>query len=214
LLNRAASRNKSYYPSDLQIPEKSSSLDDFKYRSRDVSDSEAVELVAYQTSWSIWNEKPSLDRTLPGLWDAMSSWHSLGPASGKVSLCYNRYWLKFDAKRDWLVIYNLCRTAIQGSLTRSMKIALSFCLSSATYSNTKYADIIPFFVALALDEPCRKLIPPPELSYTLSDGVTPEHTYKGAGRQVLSTHSINPCAFLSSQEDEFNGCRNSKKGRI
>src|SRR5882762_207709 len=57
-----------------------------------------------------------------------------------------------------------------------MKIELSFCLSSAAYSNTKYADIIPFFVALALDEPCRKLSPPPEPSYTLSDGVTPEHT--------------------------------------
>jgi hypothetical protein len=53
LLNRAASRNKSYYPSDLQIPEQSPSFDDIEYRSRDVSDSDVVEHVAYRTSWSI-----------------------------------------------------------------------------------------------------------------------------------------------------------------
>ncbi|KAF8492828.1 hypothetical protein F5888DRAFT_1857202, partial [Russula emetica] len=172
LLNRAASRNKSYYPSDLQVPESSSSLDDIEYRSRDVSDSEAVEHVAYRTSWSIWNDKPSLDRRLPGLWDLMSSWRSLGPASGEVSLRYSRYWLDFDAEQDWFVIYNLCRHAVKGS----MKIGLSFCLSAAAYSNSKYADIIPFFVALALDEGCCELCPPPEPPYTLSDGVTPEPT--------------------------------------
>ena len=171
LLNRAASRNKSYYPSDLQIQEQSSSPDDIKYRSRDVS----VGLVAYRTSWSIWNEKPSLGPSLPGLWDLINRWDSIGPASGKVSLRYSRYWLEFDAKQDWIVIYNLCRHAVKRE-PRSMKIGLSFCLSAAAYSNTNYADVIPFFIAVALDERCRELSPPLELSYTLSDGVNPERT--------------------------------------
>jgi hypothetical protein len=171
LLDRAASRNKSYYPSDLQISEQSSSLEDIKYRSRDVSDNK----VAYRTSWSIWNDRPSFDRTIPGLWDLMRSWCSVGSASGNVLLRYSRYWLEFDAKQDWFAISNLCRHAVEGG-PRSMKIVLSFCLSAAAYSNSKYADTIPFFVALAVDERCRELSPPTELSYTLSDGVAPERT--------------------------------------
>ena len=173
LQDRAASRNKSYYPSDLQINEQSLSFDDIKYRSRDVSDNADVENVAYRTSWSIWNDW-SLGGRLPRLWDLMSSWRSLGPPSSSgVSLHYSRYWLEFDAKQDWFVIYNLCRHAGNGG-NKSMKAKLSFCLSAAAYSNSKYADVIPFFAAIALDERCRDLSPPPNLSYTLSDGITPE----------------------------------------
>jgi hypothetical protein len=102
----------------------------------------------------------------------MSSWGSVGPASSEVSLRYSRYWLEFDATRDWFVIYDLCRHAVNGGLP-SMRIELSFCLSAAAYSKSKYSDIIPFFMAFALDERCRYLSPPPDLSYTLSDGVAP-----------------------------------------
>ena len=173
LLNRVAFRNKSYYPSDLQISGQLSSPGNVEYRSRDVSDPEAAEHVAYRTSWSIWNEEPSLDHRLLGLWDLMSSWPSLGPASGEVSLCYSRYWLDVDVPRDWSIIYDLCRHAIGGGL-RSMKVKLSFCLSTAAYSNSKYSDITPLFIAFALDERFRNNPPPPYLSYKLSDGITPD----------------------------------------
>jgi hypothetical protein len=211
LLNRAASRNKSYYPSDLQIPEQSSSPDDIKYRSRDVSDSKSVEHVAYRTSWSIWNDKPSLGRSLPGLWNLMSSWGSLGPASGKVSLRYSPYWLKFDARQDWFVIYNLCRHAVKGG-PRSMKIELSFCLSAAAYSNAKYADTIPFFIAVALDERCREVSPPLELSYTLSDGVTPERTRLEnlVSRSSLPITSI-PARFFKVKETNSTDVETQRK---
>jgi hypothetical protein len=172
LLNRAAFRNKLYYPSDLQISEQPSSPRDIEYKSRDVSDCEHVEHVAYRTSWSIWKDRPSLDHGLPRLWDLMNSWGSLGPASSNVSLCYSRYWLEFDATRDWFVVYDLCRRAVYGGLLR-MRIELSFCLSAAAYSKSKYSTIIPFFVAFALDERCRHLNPPAHISYTLSDGITP-----------------------------------------
>jgi hypothetical protein len=174
LLNRAASRNKVYYPSDLQISEQPSSFDDVGYKSRDVPDRETAGHVAYQASWSIWNAQPSLDRKLlqPKLWDLMRSWGSVGPASGEVSLRYSRYWLEFDAARDWFAVYNLCRHAVNGGLP-SMRIKLSFCLSAAAYSKSKYSDIIPLFIVFALDERCRYLSPPPDLSYTLSDGVAP-----------------------------------------
>jgi hypothetical protein len=208
LLNRAASRNKSYYPSDLQIPEQSPLLDDIVYRSRDVSDSDVVEHVAYRTSWSIWNDKPSLDPRLRGLWDVMSSWRSFGPASGEVSLRYSRYWLEFDAKQDWLVIYNLCRHAVKGG----MKIELSFCLSAAAYSNAKYGDIIPFFISFALDERCRELSPPPELSYTLSNGVTPERTRL---ENLVSESSLpiasTPARFLKVEETNSTDVETQKK---
>jgi hypothetical protein len=104
-----AFRNKSYYPSDVQIPEQSSSLNDKEYRSRDVSGHGTAEYMAYRTSMSIWNAQPSLDCKLPNLWDLMDSWGSVGPAGSGISLRYSKYWLEFDATQDWLAIYDLCR---------------------------------------------------------------------------------------------------------
>jgi hypothetical protein len=172
LLKRAALRNKSYYPSDLQISEKSSSLDDVKYRSRDISGRGNAEHVAYRTSWSTWNARPSLDRKLPNFWDLMKSWGSVGPAESGISFQYSRYWLEFDAARDWFVIQDLCRKAVNEN-TQNSRIELSFCLSAAAYGNSKYADMVPIVMIFALDERCRDLIPPPESSYLLSDGVVP-----------------------------------------
>ena len=172
LLNRAAFRNKSYYPSDLQVSEKTSTLDDVKYRSRDISGHGTVEHLTYRTSWSIWNARPSLDHKAPNLWDLMNSWGSIGPAGSGISLRYSRYWLEFDAARDWFVIYDLCREVVNGDFQNS-RINLSFCLSAAAYGKSKYAEIVPVLMIFALDDRCRDLIPPPESSYTLSDGVAP-----------------------------------------
>lgn len=172
LLKRTALRNKSYYPSDLQIWEKSSSLDDVKYRSRDISGHGNAEHVAYRTSWSTWNARPSLDRELPNFWDLMKSWGSVGPAGTVISLRYSRYWLEFDAARDWFMIHDLCRKAVNENAQNS-RIELSFCLSAAAYGNSKYANMVPIVIIFALDERCRDLIPPPESSYLLSDGVVP-----------------------------------------
>ena len=172
LLKRAILRNKSYYPSDLQISEKSSSLDDVKYRSRDISSRGNTEHVAYRTSWSIWNGRLSLDRKLPDLWDLMNSWGSVGPAESGVSFRYSRYWLEFNAARDWLAIHDLCRKVVNEN-TQISRIGLSFCLSTAAYSNSKYGKMVPIIMIFALDERCHDLIPPPESSYLLSDGVVP-----------------------------------------
>ena len=206
MLDRAASRNKLYYPSDLQAPEKLSSFDDVEYRSRDISSHGTPENMAYETSWSIWNTWPSLN-TWPSfigkssnLWDVMNSWGSVGSASSGITLGYSRYWFKFDAARDWLVIYNLCRRAVNGDL-QSMKIKLSFCLPAVTYSNSKYSDIIPFLVAFALDERFLPLSPPPDLFYTLSDGLAPTLAYLKdlVTRSALSMES-SPARLLYEEE--------------
>jgi len=208
LLNRAASRNKSYYPSDLQTSERSSSVDDLEYRSRDVPESESAEHVAYRTSWSIWNAQPFLDRRLQTrkLWDIMCSWGSVGPASSEVSLRYSRYWLKFDVARDWFVIYNLCRHAVNGN-SRNSRIELSFCLSAAAYGKSRFADIVPILIIFALDRRCGNLSPPPEHSYTLSDGVAPEHTHL----EVLISKLASPVDSISVRF--FEEARASKKAK-
>ena len=173
LLKRAALRNRSYYPSDLQIWEKSSSVDDVKYRSRDISSRGGnSEHVAYGTSWSIWNARPSLDHKLPNLWDLMNSWGSVGPAGSGISFQYSRYWLEFDAARDWFVMHDLCRRVVNDN-TQNSRIELLFCLSAAAYGNSKYADMVPILMIFALDNRCRDLIPPSVSSYMLSDGVVP-----------------------------------------
>ena len=176
LLRRAASRNKTYYPADLQISEQPSSPEDIPYRSRDLSDLGDAEHLAFQTSWSIWNTRPSLDRNSPDLWDVMSSWGSLGPSDGEVSLRYSRYWLEFDAARDWFMIYDLCRETVNWD-ERNSKIKLCFSLSATAYSKSKYSDIVPFLMIFCLDERCSDLSPPPHDSYTLSDGLAPGLTH-------------------------------------
>ena len=172
LLNRAASRNNLYYPSDLQILKRPPSPDDIIYRSRDLSDLGTTEHVAFQTSWSIWNGRPYFGSLSLDLWDLMSSWDSIGPSISVVSLRYSRYWLNFGASRDWLVIYDLCRSATNEG-ERKSKIRLCFSLSAAAYSKSKYKDMIPFITVFALDKRCRDLSPPPERSYMLSDGLAP-----------------------------------------
>jgi len=189
LLNRATSRNKMYYPSDIQISEQPSSPDDVIYRSRDVSDLGTAEHVAFQTSWSILNANPSLDGRSPNLWNLMNSWSSLGRpdsnfslwafsdlSDSEVSLRYSRYWLEFDAAQDWFVIYDLCRHAGNEDDRRS-QIKLSFSFSAAAYGKSKHKDIVPFLVIFALNKTCRDLDPPPDRSYTLSDGLAPGLTH-------------------------------------
>ena len=186
LSSRAASRNKSYYPSDLQILEQPSSPDDVIYGSRDLSDLGTAEHVAFQTSWSIWNGRPSLDAGSPNLWDVMKSWDSLGPPDGNVSLRYSQYWLKFDAARDWFVIYELCRKAIARGL-RNSKIEMCFSLSAAAYSKSKYSVLVPFLIIFSLDQRFCDISPPADRSYMLTHGLTPELTHL---RKVVSESAL------------------------
>ncbi|KAI0296907.1 hypothetical protein B0F90DRAFT_1744138 [Multifurca ochricompacta] len=141
LLLRAASRNKGS-----------------EYKSRDVSDKGTAEHLAYQTSRSICELK---------LWDKLNSWGSLGPASNEVLLSYSRYWLNFDAPRDWFAIYDLCRQAENG-VHGFRDTRFTF------YGKSEYAEIVPVIMAFATDGRFRDLSPPPESSYTLSDGLSPE----------------------------------------
>jgi len=177
LLNRAACRNKVYYPSDIHTPEQllSRSPDDVEYLSRGVSDQGTAEHVAFRTSWSLWNVQPSLDHTTLKLWDLMKPWDSLGPARTEISLHYSPYWLEFDAARDWLMICDLIRKSAKQNF-RNLRIGLSFSLSAAAYSMSKYSNLVPFIIIFALDERCRNLSPLPDHFYTPSDGVAPELT--------------------------------------
>jgi hypothetical protein len=206
LLNRVASRNKSYYPSDTQILQRSLSPDDVVYKSRDVSGLGAIENVAFRTSWSIWNGRPSLEGGLQNLWDIMNSWGSVGPAdcdSGLV-LGYSHHWLKFDAARDWFVIYDLCRNAINGRSKKS-RIQLCFGLSAAAYGESNYSGIVPFLVIFSLDESFSRLNPPSDGSYVLSDDVAPDFALlKSVVFDSKLPIESTPAHALPSSYDEYN----------
>ncbi len=194
LLNRAASRNRVYYPHDLQSSRYSSSSipEDIAYKSRDVADGGSAELAAYQTSWSVWNGRLCLSRKWYELWDAMQSWgslgtaettmscdgalgwESLGTAESTISLRYNRYWLTFSAAKDWLSIYDICQDALNCD-PQDSKIRLAFSLSAASFSGTDYGDIIPLILILATDTRFRGLKRPSPSYYDLSDGTYPDH---------------------------------------
>ena len=178
LLKRAASRNMVYYPYDLQNLRHSSSLIpmDVAYKSRDVADGRSAELAAYKTSWSVWNGQPNLtwNRDHSKLWDKMQSWRSLGIAETAISLRYSRYWLTFNASKDWLGIYDICQEALNRD-PQDSKITLAFSLSAASYSGTNYADIIPVILIFATDIRFSGLTRPSPFHYDLSDGTDPHH---------------------------------------
>ena len=171
---RAAHRNMLYYPSDLHIPEESSSSGDVQYRSRVIYNG-IGEQVAFQTSWSIWNSRPALDSALPQLWDLMNIWHFIGPAGRDISLRYSQYWVNFKPARDWLAIYDLCRNSVDRN-RRDLSIELSFSLSAAAFSRSRrgYLDVIPCIIIFALDERCRNLSSLPNIFYDLSEGLVPQ----------------------------------------
>ncbi|KAH9056899.1 hypothetical protein EDB87DRAFT_1833454 [Lactarius vividus] len=175
LLTRTASRNKLYYPRDLQSPRHSASSisEDVVYKSRDVADGRGAEHAAYQMSWSIWNDRPCLPPKILKLWDVMQSWKLLGPAEEAISLRYSRYWLTFNAAKDWLEIYDICQDALNCD-PRDSKIRLAFSLSAASFSRTDYADIVPLFLIFATDTRFRGLTRPPPSHYELSDGTYPD----------------------------------------
>jgi hypothetical protein len=216
LLNRATSRNKSYYPSDSQILQRPSSPDDVMYKSRDVSGLGAAEHVAFRTSWSVWNNRPSLESGSQNIWDLMKSWGSVGPAdcdSGLV-LGYSHDWLKFDAARDWFVIYDLCRNAINGR-SRQSRIQLCFSLSAAAYGESKYTAIVPFLVVFSLDERLRQLDPPSDGSYVLSEDVASEFALlKSVVFESKLPIESTPAHALPSSCDEYNNTIERESSRV
>ena len=176
LLNRAASRNKKYYPHDLQSLRHSYPpiSEDVVYRSRDIAVGKGAEHAAYEMSWSVWNNRPYLPRGPLKLWDAMESWKSIGPAEKGISLRYSRYWLNFDPVKNWLQIYDFCQNALWRD-PEDVKIGLAFSLSAASFSETKYGDLLPLIQIFATNTRFRNFTRPPEPHYVLSDGTYPNH---------------------------------------
>jgi hypothetical protein len=176
LWNRAASRNQSYYPSDLHMSEQSSPVDDVEYKSRDVINSLSGEIACFRTSWSLWNGQHSLDHMLPGLWHFMESLEPItNSGSSGISPRYGTEWSSLKALSSWLTLYNICRMATNPS-RRNLRIQLSFSLSAAAYIQPEHSYILAVIMILALDGRCRHLNPPPQRVYRVSDGLNPELT--------------------------------------
>jgi len=186
------------------------------YESRDVSGLGAAEHVAFRTSWSIWNGRPSLEGGLQNIWDTMNSWGSVGPADSdsELALGYSHHWLKFDAARDWFVIYDLCRNAINGR-SRNSRIQLCFSLSAAAYGESKYSGIVPFLVIFSLDERLCRLDPPSDGSYVLSDDVAPDFALLNnlVFESKLPIEST-PAHALSWSCDEYNNTIQRESSRV
>ncbi|KAH9169113.1 hypothetical protein EDB89DRAFT_1908861 [Lactarius sanguifluus] len=201
LLTRTAARNEVYYPRELQSLRHSlsSTSDDVAYKSRDVADGLEAEHVAYQMSWSVWNDQPcfSGSRKFFNLWDTMQSWKSLGPAEKEISLRYSRYWLTFNAPKDWLGIYDSCQEALNDD-PQDSKIRLAFSLSAASFSGTDYTNVIPVIQILATNTRLRGLTRPLPSQYELSDG-----TYPDRARLVNSiSQSAHPLELTPAQSME------------
>ncbi|KAH9179663.1 hypothetical protein EDB89DRAFT_1841766 [Lactarius sanguifluus] len=208
LLTRAASRNNVYYPHDLQNLRHSHApiSEDVVHKSRDIADGQGAEHAAYQMSWSVWNDRPCLSRKSLKLWDTMQSWKSVGPAGNGVSLRYSRYWLTFNAAKDWLRIYDICQEALYCD-PRDSRIKLAFSLTAASFSGTNHADVLPLILIFATDTRFRDLTPPSDLHYVLSDG-----TYPDRARLVkLMSQSARPLEQTPAQTMEVQARKKAAK---
>ena len=143
------------------------------HRSRDVIDGNSAEQAAYQMSRSVWNTQPYLPHKWLNLWDEMQLWKSIGPSGEHISLRYSRYWLTFDAAKDWLGVYDACQEALSCN-PQETKIKLAFSLSAASFSSPHLADIVPLVLIFATDKRFRLLIRPSASHYELSNGVNPQ----------------------------------------
>ncbi|KAH9036254.1 hypothetical protein EDB84DRAFT_1588067 [Lactarius hengduanensis] len=211
LLNRAASRNRLYYPYDLQNLRYSSSSTpkDVAYKSRDVVNRGSAELAAYQTSWSVWNGQLCPSRTWSKLWDAMQIWRSLGPGETKISLRYSRYWLTFSAAKDWLGIYDSCQKALNGD-PQDSRVRLAFSLSAASFSGTSYANVIPLILIFATDTRFRDLTRPSPSHYDLSDGTYPDHARLETPAQTMEVRATAYKKVAKERRREYNNSINEK----
>ncbi|KAH9017600.1 hypothetical protein EDB84DRAFT_1276503 [Lactarius hengduanensis] len=210
LLTRTAVRNEVYYAQELQsLRHSPSSLsDDVAYKSRDVADGRGAEHVAYQMSWSIWNDRPCLSPEPPQLWDVMQSWKSLGPAEKEISLRYSQYWLTFNVTKDWLGIYDSCQEALNRD-PQDTKIMLAFSLSAASFSGGDYADIVPLILIFATDTRLRGLTRPSPPHYDFSDG-----TYLDHARLVgLMSQSALPLERTPAQTMEVSATASKKAAK-
>ena len=175
LWNRAASRNKSYYPSDLHVSGQSSRVDDVEYKSRDVINLINGELASFGISWSLWNGQPCLDHmlSLAGFWRLMQSLESSDSVGSGISPRHSRQWFLLEALSNWFTLYNLCRMATNPT-RRDLRIQLTFSLSAAAYIYPEFSYIVAVIMIPALDGRCRHLNPPPQRVYRVSDGLNPE----------------------------------------
>ena len=223
-LYHAASRNRVCCPHDLHTLRHSfsSTPNDIVYESRDLLDEQgkSAELAAYKTSWSVRNAQPWLPLKWRKLWNKMQSWGSIGPAHEGLSLRYSRYWLTFDAAKDWLGIYDICqKELILNPQDSDYRITLAFSLSAASFglnrdSHSKRADIVPLVLIFATDTRFPVLTHPSPAHYDLSYGTKPGLArLQSVISQFRRPMDENPAQALEVQTDRRDHGRAAQKRR-
>ncbi|KAH9169122.1 hypothetical protein EDB89DRAFT_1508926 [Lactarius sanguifluus] len=117
--------------------------------------------------------------------------------------------------RTGLMIYDLCRKATNGTDPQDLRIQLSFCLSAASFSKSKWAGVIPFIAIIATDQLFRDLHPlPGDILYAFGWPTPQSHASPGSDIRLCLTHTFNPCYFFTSTSDQEEENRQAKEDRI
>ena len=169
LRNRAALRNKVFYPDEYTGP---LALDntDFEYSSRDLAIHDGAEEAGVFNVSAMVQSWPSKLNTSRRLFTIIRDWKRLsGPTDG-LSLTYTRDWLTPNFPTTWMTLYNLCRKG-WGS---GRRFELTFTLSAMSYSSAEYRNLVPTILAFATVPPFGTLHPPSWSSYDFSHGFEPK----------------------------------------
>ena len=168
--NRAALRNKVFYPHEYTGPLPADNTD-FEYSSRDLAvdggvDEEAsvFNVSAMVQSW------PANLNTSRQLLMTIRTWKHLSGPTDKLTLAYSRDWLTPNLPMRWISLYNLCRMG----LGDRRRFELTFTLSAMSYSSTEYRNLVPTILSFATVPRFGTLSPPPWSSYDLSEGFEPK----------------------------------------
>ncbi|KAF8326324.1 uncharacterized protein EI90DRAFT_3281699 [Cantharellus anzutake] len=174
LLSRARCHNAVWYGPDLPRGMRG---EDVIYESRDADTGlNTTRIRAASNASSLVYHCPLRLKTPKALLSHMELWtenirgSSLNHLSD-VRLGFSKEWLSLSMPRNWIPLYNACRTEGWGNHTR---FKLLFSLSALGYSNPSHENLVPALLAFACFPEFRSIDPPPWPRYTFIQGYKPD----------------------------------------
>ncbi|KEP48081.1 putative kinase-(PK-like) protein [Rhizoctonia solani 123E] len=175
LLKRAARRTAMYYPSDTaahvsEILGSEASLDSVRPGRDNLSGDwvEAGQVARWASGlvYQNWGRPVFVPYDLVHL---AQSWGTLDDSEENNPLTYQSSWFGLDLRSSWITFYNLLRRA----KISNNKYMLSACLSSIAFGQVVPANLIPIFLAFAMNPEFQSLDPPSQRLFQFGDGYEP-----------------------------------------
>ena len=198
LLERSALRAAYLFPSQFSGQPSRENLD-VRYSSRDlVNEDSSGEQRAYTAATLVHHRTASLSATTTDILSMAESWTENVSGDTTLSLRYDRSWLSRNLPLTWLKAYKLLRENNERKWFQ-----LFFSLPAMAYASSELAELVPVFVAFALDPQFQLEDPPHNDSYRLSEGYHPsQDTLRNCVSNCAHSFGLSPESTEPAETDE------------